>query len=261
MSPDGPPAPGPDVPSSARLHNALGGGWNCTPADEAKVAELEEICPPVRQMGADSRLFTVRVVSWAAAEQGISQFIDLGAGLPPGAAVHEMAGAVRPGARVAYVDRDEEACDFLADAAPGEGVAVVNADLRDPAAVMSDPGLLKVIDPAEPVCVILALVLHLMPEACARSLIAGYARRLAAGSYVAISVPAISDAGMWRKLRVVSPDLAWNHGRDDLGRFLSGLELVPPGVRAAFALRPGQWGAAACRKEPAFTLAGIGRKP
>ena len=109
MSPDGPPAPGPDVPSSARLHNALGGGWNCTPADEAKVAELEEICPPVRQMGADSRLFTVRAVSWAAAEQGISQFIDLGAGLPPGASVHEMAGAVRPGARVAYVDHDEEA--------------------------------------------------------------------------------------------------------------------------------------------------------
>jgi len=40
-----------------------------------------------------------------------------------------------------------------------------------------------------------------------------------------------------------------------------GLELVPPGVRAAFALSPGQWGAPCRRKEPNYMLGGIGRKP
>jgi hypothetical protein len=64
---------------------------------------------------------------------------------------------------------------------------------------------------------------------------------------------------MWEQLRPVNPDFCWNHGRGDLGGFLAGLELVAPGICAAFALRPGQWGAAGCRNAAAYTLAGIGR--
>lgn len=259
-----PPAPGPGEPSSARIHNYLTGGWNFTAADQVKAAELEEICPPIRQMGADSRLFTARAVSWAAADAGICQFIDLGAGLPPGEAVHDMARAVRPGARVAYVDRDPEVCDFIRDVTLGggrDGVAVLGADLRDPAAVMSDPGLRAVIDPAEPVCLVMAMVLHFVPGAPAQALIREYARHLAPGSLIAVSVPHMADEAMWRRLRPANPDFAWNHDRDDLERFLGGLDLVPPGVRAAFSLRPAQWEAAGCRKAAAYVLAGIGRKP
>ena len=45
-------------------------------------------------------------VARLAAERGIAQFIDLGAGLPTRPSVHEAARAVYPRARVAYVDND-----------------------------------------------------------------------------------------------------------------------------------------------------------
>ncbi len=44
--------------------------------------------------------------------------------------------------------------------AQDDGVRAVNADLRDPDAVLADPELRAIIDPAAPVCVILGAVLH-----------------------------------------------------------------------------------------------------
>src|SRR5208282_687790 len=103
-----------------------------------------------------------------------------------------MARAVRTGARVAYIDHDPEVTDYLGDVMPGgEGIAVVTADLRCPAAVWSDPGLLKVIDPAEPVCFILALVLHALPPQEAGQVICEYMRLAAPGSVMAVSTPRI----------------------------------------------------------------------
>lgn len=252
-----------DGPSSARLHNVLGGGWNCTEADRAKAAELEAICPMIRQMQADSRLFTARTATWAAG-QGIRQFIDLGAGLPPGEAVHQMARAVVPSARVAYVDNDPEVTDHLADVVLDggqEGIAVVNADLRHPAEVLTDPGLLKVIDPDQPVLVILALVLHFTPSVPAAAIVREYARRLAPGSLIAVSTPWVGDPGMWEQLRPVNPDFAWNHGRGDLKRFLGRLEAIPPGIAPAAYLRPGWRDMPRKSRGSAYVLAGIGRKP
>ena len=260
LSASGPLTPG---PSSARLHNALAGGWNCTGADQAKVTELEAACPMIRQMVADSRLFTARVVSWAAAEQGIRQFIDLGAGLPPGEGVHEMARAVAPAARVAYVDLDAEVVDHIRDVTLDggqEGVAVVRADLANPEAALSDPALVKVIDLGRPVLTLLALALHFLPPGAAEAVVREYAGRLAPGSLVAVSVPRIADAAMWRRLQDANPCRAWNHGAGDVGRFLGELEIIPPGIVPARGLRPGWEDAANCRNAPAFTLAGIGRK-
>src|SRR5712692_6394544 len=103
----------------------------------------------------ENRAFITQAVTWAA-RQGIGQFTDLGAGLPASPAVHQTARAVNPSARVAYVDTDPV---VLAHArallATSDEVAAVAADLRDPAAVLADPGLRAVIDPAEPVGVIL----------------------------------------------------------------------------------------------------------
>lgn len=254
---------GPDQPSCARIHNALLGGWNYTAADEAKAAELTEICPPLRQMAADSRLFTTRVTGYAVGE-GINQVIDLGAGLAPGPAVHDTAWSVRPGAVVAYVDHDPEVTDFLHDVMPGgdgEGIAVVHADLRHPAAVMSDPGLLKVIDPGQPCCVILSLVLHFMPERRAREVIAGYARLIAPDSYMVISCGRCEDEALWKQLSeaYTAADL-YNHSPADLAEFLGGLELVPPGLVAAQSWRGGWHDVPATPPGPVYVLAGVAKK-
>ena len=64
----------------------------------------------------------------------------------------------------------------------GPGVAAAAADLRDPAAVLADPELRAVLDPAGPVCVILGAVLHFMDAGAARAVTAGYTRLMAPGS-------------------------------------------------------------------------------
>lgn len=65
-------------------------------------------------------------VTWVA-NQGIRQFIDLGAGMPTSPSTHETAQAVAPDTRVAYVDNDPVVLSHLnALAAHGNtGVAVV----------------------------------------------------------------------------------------------------------------------------------------
>ena len=214
-------------------------------------AEFEAACPQARTMAVNSRLFTARAVGWAAS-RGIAQFIDLGAGIPHGAGVHDMARSVLPGARAVYVDSDPEVTDHLRDVTLGgreqEGVRVIGADLSRPADVLFDPALLEIINPAEPVAVIATLVLHFLPLPLARAVIRGYTQLLAPGSVIAVSVPRIDDGAAWELVRKAYPVRVMNFTREQVRGLLAGLELVPPGAGPAKWLRPG-WGDI-CEKDP-----------
>ena len=124
--------------------------------------------------------------------------------------------------------------------ATGAGFAVSQADLRDPAAVLDDPVLHGVIDFAQPVCVILAAVAHFLPAAQAAEVTAGFARPLAAGSWLALSVAHFTDEELLAKLYALHTTAPFrNHGTGQLAEFLAGLDLIPPGMRrgAALAIR------------------------
>jgi O-methyltransferase involved in polyketide biosynthesis len=266
MMPPSLQTPGPEPqPTSARITNLLLGGSYFTGADEKAAAELERACPGVRRAAMDSRLFTARAVAWAA-DQGITQFLDLGAGISPGPSVHEIARSVRPAARICYVDSDPEVTDWIRDVAPGgggPGIAVVNADLRHPAALWHNGELREVIDPGRPVCVVLAGVLHFQPALSARALVVSYARLAAPGSVIAVSVQAVAGELEWRRLARVHPvGSVHNFSPEQVAGLLGGLEIVPPGVRGAAGLRPGWADCPARQSAPGmYTLSGIGRKP
>jgi S-adenosyl methyltransferase len=125
----------------------------------------------------DSRQFVSRAVTWAAG-QGIRQFLDLGAGLPTHPAVHETARAIIPDARVCYVDSDPVVVAHArALLTKPVGVDVAEADLSDPAGVLGHPVVAGIIDWSEPVCVLLAMVVHFYDPVAARELADGYASR------------------------------------------------------------------------------------
>lgn len=260
-----PAGKGPHVPSGARVHNYWAGGSSHYEADRRKAAEIEAVFPAARQMYLDVLLFNARTTGYAAA-QGIGQFIDLGCGLPPrSSAAHRVARSVRPAAAVAYVDADAGVCDEtwdLLDDDERDGVAVVNADLRDPAAVLADKRLLEVIDLARPACVLAGSVPHFLPPARARRTLAAYARRLARGSLFAVCVPHVGDPAAWDRA-VAAYDLAEisNYTAEGLAGLLGGLEVVPPGVAAAARLNPGWSDAPRPRPDGSYALAVIGRKP
>ena len=113
-------------------------------------------------------------------------------------------------------------------------MTAVAADLRDPAAVLADPELRAVIDPAEPVCVILGAVLHFLDAGTAREVTAGYARLIAPGSCLVISCAAYDDEALAKRLAAeYTAGQFVNHTREDVVSFFAGLELVGPGVTEA----------------------------
>jgi hypothetical protein len=106
--------------------------------------------PPLRDLVRENRAFVIQAVIWAA-HQRISQFIDLGAGLPASPAVHQAVRAVLPTARVAYVDNDPIVLSHArALLATSDGVTAVATDLRDAATVLTNPDLRAVIDSTGP---------------------------------------------------------------------------------------------------------------
>jgi O-methyltransferase involved in polyketide biosynthesis len=181
----------------------------------------------------ENRAFIAEAVTWAASK-GIGQFLDLGAGLPATPAVHQSARAVLPGAQVAYVDRDPMVMSHARALLAAPGVTAVAADLRDPATMLADPELRAVIDPAEPVCVILGAILHFLDAGTAREVTAGYARLIAPGSCLVISCATYDDETLAKRLAAeYTAGQFVNHTREDIVSFFAGLELVGPGVTEA----------------------------
>jgi S-adenosyl methyltransferase len=155
----------PARPNIARVYSHLLGGKDNFPSDRAEANLLLNIYPPLAEMVQENRAFLAEAVTWAAS-QGVGQFIDLGAGLPTTPAVHQTAQAILPEARVAYVDLDPLVLAHARALLAGPGVAAVTADLSDPAAVLADPELRAVINPADPVCVILGVTALAIWRSC-----------------------------------------------------------------------------------------------
>ncbi len=226
-----PAAPDTSRPNVARAYDYLLGGKDNFAADRELAEKILAIYPASRQMVRENRRFLVRALDYVLA-QAISGYVDLGAGLPTSPAVHDIVRRYDNTAAVLYVDNDPVVISHLwalactADAR----VEAIAADLAAPATVLRHIRTAGQIDLAEPVCLILAMVLHFMDAPTARDLVAAYTAELAAGSYVVLSVargePAIGD----QITRAYDAATIHNHTPEDVASFFTGLDLVPPGV-------------------------------
>jgi SAM-dependent methyltransferase len=249
-------------PNIARVYDYWLDGKDNFAADRKMAEHIAAIFPGVREMCRDNRSFVCRAATWAAS-RGIAQFLDLGSGLPTAQNTHEAARSILPDARVAYVDHDPVVVlHGKALLAKDPGVAVTQADLTDPAAIWASPGVRAMIDPDQPVCVILACVLHFLDAGLAREVAAGYAGLLAPGSVMIISAVHNDDPQMDTEARAAytAGDLR-NHSRADIQSFFGALEMVPPGLALAHAWRGGMADVPQVPKSAAYILGGVARKP
>jgi len=224
----------PTVPNMARVYNYWLGGKDHYAADRDEAERLLAIYPPLRDLVRENREFVTRAVIWAAG-QGIGQFIDLGTGLPAAPNIHQVARDADPAAKVAYVDLDPVVLVHArALLATSDGVAVVGADLTDPAAVLDHPELRAVIDPAAPVAVILGALLHFLDASAARQVTAGYRRLVAPGSALIVSVARYDDEIVAKQLAdEYTAGRFVNHSAADILSFFTGWQLAGPGVTEA----------------------------
>jgi O-methyltransferase involved in polyketide biosynthesis len=243
----------------SRVYSYWLGGKDHYAADRAEAGRLLGIYPPLADLVRENRAFLTEAAGWAA-RHGIAQFIDLGAGLPSSPAIHQVARGILPAARVAYVDTDPVVLAHTrALLATGDGVTAVTADLRDPDAVLADPELRAVIDPARPAAVILGAVLHFLDADAARAVTARYARLLAPGNYLIISCASYDDEVLAKRLSAEYTAAAWhNHTPADMESFFAGLEMVGPGLTEAKNWRAWLPEPVPCNRT-GHVLAGVGR--
>jgi hypothetical protein len=221
-------------PNIARVYDYWLGGKDNFAADRELAQKMCDMNPGVPAMARDNRAFAIQVVT-RAAESGIAQFLDLGAGLPTRPSLDEAAKAVNPAARVAYVDNDPVVVSHAtALLATRPGITAAAADFTDAAAVLAHPAVRQVIDPGQPVCVIMACTLHFLEAAAAQAVTTAYMSRLPAGSQIAVSVVHIASARMrTTPSSTYTAGTFFNHGHRAMAGWLDGWQLLPPGMAEA----------------------------
>jgi len=254
---------------SARLYDYLLGGKDNYPPDREAAEQLIRALPSVPVTVRQNRLFMQRLARYLAAEEGISQFLDIGTGIPTSPNLHEVAQAVNPAARVVYVDNDPIVlahAQARLTSAPAGRVAYLHADMRDSQAILTAPDLTATLDFGRPVGLFILSTLHMIPDADeARDLLSRYVAPLAAGSFVALSV-STSDGFAPDSAHVAVSVLSargipvLERTRAEVTALFDGLELIEPGVVRVNQWRPDTGSAEASLAEIGL-YCGVARKP
>ena len=213
----------------------LGGSANVA-VDRAAADELIRSLPDTVFSARANRSFLGRVVRFLS-EQGIDQFLDLGSGIPTVGNVHEIAQAVNPEARVAYVDIEPVAVSYGQKLLRDEKqVTITKADIRRPSTVLTAPGVSDLLDFTRPVAVLAVAILHAMSDADRPlEFLAEYRAASVPGSYLAIShlSPQTWDPQEITHSQQVyarTPTPVVYRDRAEILRFMTGYELVEPGL-------------------------------
>jgi S-adenosyl methyltransferase len=259
------------APNPARLYDYLLGGKDNFPADREVADQVLAIAPVARDVVEDNRAFLRRVVRFLAGEAGVRQFIDLGSGLPTQGNVHEVAQEVAPDARVVYVDNDAMVVSHSRALLAGDNTIAIQADLREPEAILGHPEVRELLDLDRPVALLLLAILHFLPDdQDPLGILARFRDGLAAGSYLAIShgtrdVPDRPDmspqemAEMGKKveqLYQLTTATLVTRTRAQVERFFDGFDLLDPGVVEIQLWRPDH----RRPKLPGGFYGGVGRK-
>jgi hypothetical protein len=223
-------------PSIARIYDYLLFGKDNFAVDRAAAEKLMESRLDPRRLALANRGFLGRAVRFLA-RHGVSQFLDLGSGLPTSPSVHEVARDVAPATRVVYVDHDPIVVahnDALL--ATRDGVITIRADVRDPDAVLGHDALAACIDFGQPVAVLLLGVLHFIScDEDAPGIIARFRERLAPGSHLAVSIGTSdsADPEMLAEATTTYADARMPftlRSRAQIMDLFDGFDLVEPGL-------------------------------
>jgi hypothetical protein len=207
--------------------------------DRQAAKRLLRAVPGARQAALDNRAFVGRMVRHLA-RQGITQFLDIGSGLPTTPSVHELAWQVAPVARVVYADNDPVVAAYAralpAARAARPLVGAVQADLRHPRNLLTARPVRDMLDLSQPVAVLLAAVLHLIEDDDdPYGIVRAITERLVPGSWVAISHVTDDDlepgAALAAQAAYAGASVpAVPRSREAVARFLAGLEVTGPGL-------------------------------
>ncbi|UED88755.1 SAM-dependent methyltransferase [Streptomyces profundus] len=253
------------VPHSARIWNYWLGGRDNYQVDRTAGEHYREIFPDVVHVARASREFLGRSIRCLVGDAGITQFVDIGTGLPTEENTHQIAQRIAPRARIVYVDNDPLVIAHaraLLTSGPQGATHYLHADLREPDRVLA--AVAGCLDLSRPVGLILCGVLgHVDDYREARAIVRTLMDGLPPGSHLSAndgahgSSPAFAEAqDHYNRSGAVPYHL---RSREEVAGFFDGLDIVAPGIVSCPRWRPEPFD-----EEPADGLdlvGGVGRKP
>lgn len=230
-------------PSAARVYDYILGGAHNFAVDRALGDQVIRTSPDAAETMRLNRMFLHRAVRFLA-ERGIRQYLDIGSGVPTVGNVHEIAQRIAPESVVVYVDVDPVAVAHSEAILVGNDRAgVICADLRDPDRILDEAARLGLIDFAQPMALLLAGVVHFLPDEDGPGrIIARLLSQMVNGSYLLVShitadrQPSEVVEAQALASKTSTPMYARSHS--DILALFDGTELVDPGLVLIPAWRP-----------------------
>lgn len=236
-----------DRPHGARVYDYFLGGKDNFAMDRQAAEHLLEAFPGFRTAALSNRMWMHRAARYAA-EQGITQFLDIGTGIPTSPNLHEVVQEVVPEARIVYADNDPIVLSHsraLLTSGPKGTTAYLEADVTDPRSIIESDEVRETLDLSKPVALSLVGVFHYLPDALKPyDLVKQLVEPLAPGSLLIFShcTPDFAPDLWERAIQVYKADGgdAQVRSKEEVTRFFDGLELVEPGVSVPFKWHPDQ---------------------
>ena len=225
------------VPSVSRMYDYYLGGSHNFEVDREAGRRAIEAWPGLPKIIQANRAFMRRAIRFAVSE-GVTQFLDIGSGIPTFGSVHEEAQALDAGARVVYVDNDPVAVAHSRAVLDGnDGADIVSADFRSPQDILGSAEVERLLDLGRPVALMLVALLHFVDEKDDPwKTVAELGDALAPGSVLVISHSSADEGpkrdggvGVRDVYRSTSSPLIMRH-RAAIKRFFDGFDLVEPGL-------------------------------
>ncbi|WP_447007442.1 SAM-dependent methyltransferase [Saccharothrix isguenensis] len=229
----------PETANIARIYDYYLGGTFNLPSDRARAERIKSNLPSIDMLARFNRGFLRRSVEFML-DQGITQFLDLGSGLPTAGNTHEVAQARLPEAKVVYVDYEPVAAHhgelLLAD---NPNAAMVCADARQPDELLADPRVLDLIDLDRPVGLVMTgVIVFVGDHEDPLSMMKGYRDGVAPGSFTALSHLTDEQAEGEAKVQIHDMIRAYKgvieqlyvRDRSAIEALFEGMTLVAPGV-------------------------------
>jgi hypothetical protein len=257
----------------ARFYDYWLGGVDNYPADRRLGDEIAAHIPGIRSMARANRAFLGRAVRYAVANLGITQFLDIGTGLPTARNTHQVAQEVNPAARIVYVDKDPLVLAHaraLMKGVPEGRTAFIHADLCEPESILRDPQLTGTLDMNRPIGIMLiAVLMYFHDSEGIHEIVGQLLDAVPAGSSLAIShatadfnpksAERAAEAAQRGGITMITRD------RAETEKFFAGTHLLAPGVTTLEEWHPELAEVPLFDVEPhtgpTWAWCGMGRKP
>jgi hypothetical protein len=237
------------VPNAARMYDYWLGGKDNFAADREAAGRSAELVPQLPWLARENRGFLGRAVRFCA-DAGITQFLDIGSGLPTSHNVHQVAERAIADPRVVYVDSDPVVVSHAQALLATPHTTAVQGDLTRPGEILNDPEIRRLIDLSKPACLLLVAVLHYIPDDLGiYGCVARLREAMAPGSYLVITHSEVSPAHVaggeplsdtareFKEILEQTP-LGPVRNREEITAFFGDLTLAEPGLVNVWDWRP-----------------------